>query len=151
MYGKFQAEKEAFEEAEKERRAREEEVVSLIAWGYESGISFILSEYLLKSLNCYLCRKLKGQERRLKRGEERGTINIETWDIEKGYFICLYLFFSKTVFFLEIYLINKKPMIPNMFIVDVVYSFFVGKCYMDFCLECYVYNFLLNDNIAHCW
>ena len=99
MHGNFQVEKEAFEEAEKERRAREEEVVNPIAWGFESGISCILFEYLLKSLNCYLCRKLKGQERRVKRGEERGTIDIETRDIEEGYLICLYLFFSKAVFF----------------------------------------------------
>lgn len=39
--GKVQAEKEALEEAEKERRAREEEVVYLIAWGFESNISVL--------------------------------------------------------------------------------------------------------------
>jgi hypothetical protein len=89
---KFQIEKEAFEEAEKERRAREEEVMNLkfkcfcnfVTWHYSFTDQF-LSEYsVIEHVIGWLCRTLKEQERKVNGGGMRGIVGTEIEGATEG-------------------------------------------------------------------
>lgn len=80
---KFQIEKEAFEEAEKERRAREEEVIimnfkcfcNVVTWHYSFTDRFLSDYSVIEHVIGWLCRKVKGQERKVNRGGGIGIVD----------------------------------------------------------------------------